>query len=349
MLSFLGQFSNSFFLAIALWPFAALALTLPILLVQYIHFHRLPRGRVVAMYLLILYLLALVAFTLYPLPDNPVEFCADYNLSPQLNPLQLFTDISEDGLRAILQIAMNVVFFVPLGVFLRNVFGRKVWGTLAIALAVSLFIETAQLTGAFGIYPCSYRLFDVDDLIFNTLGALIGFWVAFLLPNLSNPAKRRNINTQPGLVHRFVTFVPDVIMSSVVAVVILLPFYYIGGRDGIWRELQYPVHLVCFFLLQFAVPLFWNGQTVTAKLTGVSLDDRERTPFWRYCFYLVRVLLLTAAVMPHLGGFVLPAPVLPLVYALTVVWFLVTHKMPYSVVDRLFARRANPKHPKKRQ
>jgi glycopeptide antibiotics resistance protein len=39
---------------------------------------------------------------------------------------------------------------------------------------LSLIIESAQLTGLFFIYPGSYRLFDVDDLITNTLGGFLG-------------------------------------------------------------------------------------------------------------------------------------------------------------------------------
>ncbi len=42
----------------------------------------------------------------------------------------------------------------------------------------TLFIEVAQLTGLFFIYSGSYRLCDVDDLICNTLGGVMGAWIA---------------------------------------------------------------------------------------------------------------------------------------------------------------------------
>ncbi|OFE15721.1 hypothetical protein BA895_21635 [Humibacillus sp. DSM 29435] len=42
---------------------------------------------------------------------------------------------------------------------------------------VSLLIETTQGTGIFGLYPCPYRLADVDDLLTNTLGAVIGWCI----------------------------------------------------------------------------------------------------------------------------------------------------------------------------
>lgn len=43
----------------------------------------------------------------------------------------------------------------------------------------SVFVfELTQVTGLYFIYPRGYRLFDVDDLIANTLGGLAGYFVA---------------------------------------------------------------------------------------------------------------------------------------------------------------------------
>ncbi|MDR1032692.1 MAG: VanZ family protein [Candidatus Nomurabacteria bacterium] len=335
MLSLIGNFSDSFLLSIFLWPFVAIVLTLPVLLVQYVRFHRLPKARVAVIYLFMLYALALLAFTLYPMPDDPSKFCANYNLSPQLNPLQFISDIREDGLRAVFQVVMNVMFFVPLGVFLRNLFGRKIFITLLAALLVSLFIETAQLTGAFNFYPCSYRLFDVDDIAFNVLGAMIGYLVARVLPNFSKPKKRDNINTNPGIVHRFVTFLSDWLVYEALALVLVAPLFLISSGD-VCPELALSLQVGCFVVLQLAVPLFWRGQTLMAKLTGISLDDRERTPLWRYLFYLLRLILVSSVVF--LKGWVL------LLVALAVLlWYLIFKKMPYALVDLLFARAGKAK------
>lgn len=76
-------------------------------------------------YAMVLYLLALVLFTLYPAPDNSASFCAYHKLQPQLIPLGSISDIPTEGLRAILQVAMNMVFFVPMGVFLRTMYGWR--------------------------------------------------------------------------------------------------------------------------------------------------------------------------------------------------------------------------------
>lgn len=47
------------------------------------------------------------------------------------------------------------------------------WAVLIGGFAVSLFIESSQLSGFWGLYPCAYRQFDVNDLMTNTLGAMV--------------------------------------------------------------------------------------------------------------------------------------------------------------------------------
>ena len=76
--------------------------------------------------------------------------------------------------QAFLQVVLNVVLFLPFGVFVRLITHRGVVVATVLGFAVSLLIEVTQLTGVWGVYPCAYRLFDVDDLLTNTLGAFLG-------------------------------------------------------------------------------------------------------------------------------------------------------------------------------
>jgi len=72
------------------------------------------------------------------------------------------------------QLFFNVAMFIPLGFFTA---GCLRWGLRATALsgfALSSFIELSQLTGNWGLAGFTYRTFDVDDLINNTAGALMG-------------------------------------------------------------------------------------------------------------------------------------------------------------------------------
>ena len=61
----------------------------------------------------------------------------------------------------------NIIFFMPFGFF----HPKQNWKTILISGAVfSLLIEIIQYVGCLG-------LCELDDLICNSLGALIGFWI----------------------------------------------------------------------------------------------------------------------------------------------------------------------------
>ncbi|MGM9537532.1 MAG: VanZ family protein [Candidatus Onthomonas sp.] len=70
--------------------------------------------------------------------------------------------------------ALNLLLGMPLGFLLPLLWDRmNRTGVIALSgLALSLLIELSQL--------CNYRTTDVDDLIMNTLGTLLG-WLAFRL------------------------------------------------------------------------------------------------------------------------------------------------------------------------
>jgi len=144
----------------------------------------------------VVYALAIMTYTLLPLPSDPVALCRQGAVSAQLHPFAFIGDIERAGgltgpaalLRnpAAAQVFFNVVLFVPLGMIVRYSFlrGRFVPGVVVgtlVGAAVSLLVECTQITGDWFIYPCAYRLFDVDDLIANTAGALVGTLLAPLL------------------------------------------------------------------------------------------------------------------------------------------------------------------------
>ena len=85
----------------------------------------------------------------------------------------------------------NILMFMPVGFFAGLLSDRPRWwkGTLW-TFTLSLFLETAQL------FVC--RGTDVDDLILNTLGGLLGYGCFYLLKQLSPGFVRRCAKTQKG-------------------------------------------------------------------------------------------------------------------------------------------------------
>lgn len=69
-----------------------------------------------------------------------------------------------------LQILWNVIGFIPVGIFASRLMG---WKSILFAAGISLLIETVQLVSKVG-------LFEFDDIIHNTAGAVIG-WLLFML------------------------------------------------------------------------------------------------------------------------------------------------------------------------
>ena len=68
------------------------------------------------------------------------------------------------------QIIMNVMLFIPIGFFVGGALKKKhIWNAVGIGFALSFFIELTQLITTRGV-------FNVDDIIHNTLGCVIGFW-----------------------------------------------------------------------------------------------------------------------------------------------------------------------------
>lgn len=72
--------------------------------------------------------------------------------------------------------ALNVALFVPLGALAPLLFKKRLpfWKIVLLGFVVSLVIELSQLF--------NLRATDVDDLVMNTLGTLIGYGIYALLP-----------------------------------------------------------------------------------------------------------------------------------------------------------------------
>ncbi len=94
----------------------------------------------------------------------------------QLHPLQTIGTYLGSGVgRMLVNLVGNLAAFMPLGflwpLFLQGQGGRDhVWRVGGLSAVLSLLIEVLQL-GSGG------RIADVDDLILNTLGGLLGYGV----------------------------------------------------------------------------------------------------------------------------------------------------------------------------
>lgn len=188
------------------------ALFAPILLVQYRRYGRLSVPRLLGAAAVSIYGVAVFAYTLFPLPADTGRTCT----SPiQLIPFHVVADISRETagmpLRSVLlsapvlQFVLNIVLFVPWGVLVRRFFSRGIVFATLSGLGLSLLIELTQYTGVWGLYGCAFRLADVDDLIANTSGSLVGALIAPLvlwwMPR-QGELRQRRLEARPVTIRR---------------------------------------------------------------------------------------------------------------------------------------------------
>lgn len=173
-------------IAIGIGVVVGIGLFVPFVAISYRRRGRLSLGRMLLWFAALVYFWAIWTYTLLPLPDPDTIRCVGMITDPMEMVRDVRKAIAAPGNTltnpAVLQLAFNVLLFVPLGFFLRVLGGRGIVAALLVGLGLSLFIETTQLTGVWGVYPCAYRFFDVGDLITNTSGALVGSILALVVP-----------------------------------------------------------------------------------------------------------------------------------------------------------------------
>lgn len=94
-----------------------------------------------------------------------------WNMHPEFNLVPLI-DIVNNPLAYIRNTILNIVLFMPPGFLLSVLWKeyRSLRMTAAAGFLLSLFIEILQIF--------SFRLTDVDDLITNTVGAVLGYCIS---------------------------------------------------------------------------------------------------------------------------------------------------------------------------
>jgi glycopeptide antibiotics resistance protein len=264
-----------------------LALLVPILAIQIRRYGTTNPARLLGAAALAVYGTALVAYTLLPLPSGDLAaWCADFGYSAvQLRPGQTFLDIRERtaGLSlgaavrdiSVLQGVFNVVLFVPWGILVRRYLGWGLLASAASALAASLLIEVTQATGIFGLIPCSYRLADVDDLITNTVGGVLGAvvapWVLRWMPRAKTLAATRGVPRPVTVWRRWLGMAVDAVAYTLLSGLLTMAW----GLVGYLGTGQVPPETVPLWL--FASVLPWLVVFVLPLATGAGESLGQRT------------------------------------------------------------------------
>lgn len=81
----------------------------------------------------------------------------------------------ENGINSVINDALNIILFVPMGMIISFYSEGVEWKeVMKRSFFISLFIELSQLFLGL-LIGSSNSIFDINDLIMNTIGGIVGF------------------------------------------------------------------------------------------------------------------------------------------------------------------------------
>lgn len=281
--------------AILAFPFIAFLFTIPFILYNYHKYGSIHFLRVFIIYTFILYLITIYFLVILPLPTFTE---AMQNKGPFINiiPLQFIRDfinespfiwnITNTYLKTILNPSfyvpvLNIIMFIPLGLYLRYYFKCSFKKTLFLSLLVSLFFELTQLSGLYFIYPNPYRLCDIDDLILNTSGGIIGYLIMGLLEKYLPTREEiddeaRKMGEVVSGLRRITVFFLDIFIYLVITALLTI---FITS-DKVW--------LISFAIYYLILPFIYHHSTLGMRFLNVKMEYQKLD----FIFNLLRCLFL---------------------------------------------------------
>ena len=280
--------------AIVVFPLIALLFSIPFVLHQYHKYGSINPFRVLIVYSFILYLITIYFLVILPLP-NKEEVIYKPNMI-KLIPFGFINDFIRESsfvindpttyLKAIKEpcfytVIFNIFMTIPFGMYLRYYFKCDFKKTLFISLILSLFFELTQVSGLYGLYPYPYRVFDVDDLIMNTLGGIIGYFIMGFGDNFL--PTREKIDEDSLEAGEVVSGFRRITMFSLDCFLYILIFTFIS----LFISNKY-IPLIVFVIYFIIYPYFKNGQTLGSKFLNVRLEFKK----YRFIKITLRIIFL---------------------------------------------------------
>lgn len=277
--------------ALLIFPFIAFILTIPFLIYQYNKYGAIPKIKCLIFYSLILYLICAYFMVILPLP--PFDVVAQMKSETmQLIPFNFINDIKVtisfdfSSIEKILEVLnkptiyivlFNVLLTIPFGIYLKYFFHKKWYQVIGYSFLLSLFFEITQLSGLYGVYPRAYRMFDVDDLITNTLGGFIGFLISPIFEIfLPNKEELENISYERGkkvtLLRRSVALIIDLLVLMIINGCLKIFLY-----NSPANSYSYFISVNLYYLIYSTI---MKGQTIGKKIVNLKLSGINTELKW---------------------------------------------------------------------
>ena len=316
------------------FPFIAFLFTIPFILYNYHKYGSIHFLRVFIIYTFILYLITIYFLVILPLPtfsealENtgpyinyiPFKFVFDFIRETPFvwnDPSTYIKTITDSSFYVVL---FNIFMFVPLGMYLRYYFKCNFKKTVLYSFLLSLFFELTQLTGLYFIYPNPYRLCDVDDLIQNTLGGILGFlimgWLDNYLPSreqIDEEALKKGEEVS-GL-RRITAFFLD----------LFLYFIFTALLSIFVREYSF---LISFLIYYAIYPFIRGNATIGMRFLNIKMEYKRLD----FLFNILRYLFLFFYYFVFLFGLLMAATYVRSYFELQNITFLLYGSVAFFIL-----------------
>lgn len=293
-LLFFMMYVNSIKTAIFVFPIIAFLFTIPFILHQYHKYGSIHKLRVLIIYSFILYMLTIYFLVILPLPkiedvhfkENmirliPFGFIHDFIKESSfvlMNPSTYLKALKEPCFYTVI---FNLLMTVPFGMYLRYYFKCDLKKVIKYSFLLSLFFELTQITGLYFIYKYPYRVFDIDDLIINTLGGIIGYYGMGLFNRFLPTRETMDIESlKEGKIVSSLRRITLFFLDSLLMIAISILVATITQRT---------ISFIGLFILYYGIiPIGLKNQTIGSKFLNIKFEY----PNWNFIRNIIRPLFL---------------------------------------------------------
>ena len=313
----MSDFTFAIKTAIVLFPIVALFFTIFYVIYQYHKYGSINGFRTIIIYSFILYLLSTYFLVILPLPS--IEFTKTISIPAyNLTPFNfVFEIINKTGLEfsdfttyfptlknaATLEAIFNVFLTIPFGVYLHYYFKCGLGKTIFYTFCLTLFLELTQLSGLYFIYPRSYRVFDVDDLILNTFGGFLGYFIGSLfIKILPSKDDMDRVSYKKGeLVSLFRRFCYLMIDAFFIILLVFLESYFVYKKviSKVWLFIPFGLYFIFVIIFKRSIGMKY----LNLKFTSFK-GEVKRSNILLYYLSFVFVYFLMPVII-YFGGYLL--------------------------------------------
>ncbi|MCT6815099.1 MAG: VanZ family protein [Lysinibacillus fusiformis] len=315
----MSTYTQSILIAFFITIILSFVLVIPWLIYTYRKYSYLSMSKTIIMFSFIFYFLSALCLVLLPFPStrDTCSLQSPDTVHTNLRLFQFVEDILKDSgvvltnpstwlaitkQQAFYQAFFNFLLLLPFGVYLRYFLQeRRYWKrAFIISFLLTLFYEITQRTGIYGIFNCAYRIFDVDDLLLNSIGALLGFFLApivwALFPSHEEVEAKAAEMEKKDIVKPISILLALVIDLFIVQVI----WFIIGALTGYSGTFEFLVVITLYMTIFGFIPSMMNGATVGMKIMRFTMVHKKDKSIvkqsWRRCVAIVATVCLLEAI-----------------------------------------------------